>query len=57
MENIEIQAKNYAVNRRNKNYDAESDIFELENERKITNEEKIMFQQWIDMNGGKEGSF
>ena len=56
MENIEIEAKNYAVNRRNENYDAESDIFELENERKITNEEKIMFQQWIDMNGGKEGS-
>ena len=22
----------------------------------MTNEEKIMFQQWIDMNGGKEGS-
>ena len=31
MENIEIEAKNYAVNRRNENYDAESDIFELEN--------------------------
>lgn len=22
----------------------------------MTNEENIMFQQWIDMNGGKEGS-
>lgn len=22
----------------------------------MTNEEKIMFQQWIDMNGGKEGA-
>ena len=22
----------------------------------MTNEEKIMFQEWIDMNGGKEGS-
>ena len=22
----------------------------------MTNEEKIMFYQWIDMNGGKEGS-
>lgn len=22
----------------------------------MTNEEKIMFQQWIDMNGGEEGS-
>ena len=22
----------------------------------MSNEEKIMFQQWIDMNGGKEGS-
>lgn len=31
MENIETEAKNYAVNRRNENYDAESDIFELEN--------------------------
>lgn len=31
MENIKIEAKNYAVNRRNENYDAESDIFELEN--------------------------
>ena len=27
-----------------------------EDKRKITNEENIMFQQWIDMNGGKEGS-
>lgn len=27
-----------------------------EDKRKITNEEKIMFQQWIDMNGGKEGA-
>lgn len=31
MENIESEAKNYAVNRRNESYDAESDIFELEN--------------------------
>lgn len=31
MENIETEAKNYAVNRRNESYDAESDIFELEN--------------------------
>ena len=22
----------------------------------MTNQEKIMFQQWIDMNGGEEGS-
>ena len=33
MENIEIEAKNYAVNRRNENYDAESDIFEEEIEK------------------------
>ena len=31
-------------------------MFEEEDKRKMTNEEKIMFQQWIDMNGGKEGS-
>lgn len=31
MENIETESKNYAVNRRNESYSAESDIFELEN--------------------------